>query len=73
MSKENITNEDLVKIMKDMLKWLKFFGFEKLKKILDENFNEEYVEVINNLLKKLTKDGLINSDFQNGEFHYFYK
>ena len=42
MSKENITNEDLVKIMKDMLKWLKFFGFEKLKKILDENFNEEY-------------------------------
>ena len=44
-----------------------------IKRVIGENFNEEYVEVINNLLKKLTKDGLINSDFQNGEFHYFYK
>lgn len=43
-----------------------------LKRTIGENFTEEYLRVINDLLKKLEKNGMINSDFQNGEFHYFY-
>jgi hypothetical protein len=41
------------------------------KRAIGENFTEEYVEVINNLLKKMAEKGIINLNFHDGKPHYF--
>ena len=43
-----------------------------IKRVIGGNFTKEYMNVISDLLKKMVKDEKINSDFQNGEYHYFY-
>ena len=42
-----------------------------VKRAIGENFTEEYVEVINKLLKKMTEKEIINSNYHDGKYHYF--
>lgn len=42
-----------------------------IKRTLGENFTEEYVKEIHNILRKMDEKGLIHSDYHNGKIHYF--
>ena len=42
-----------------------------VKRAIGENFTEEYVDVINKLLKKMAEKGIINLNFHDGKPHYF--
>jgi len=42
-----------------------------VKRAIGENFTEEYVDVINKLLKKMDEKGIINSNYNDGKPYYF--
>jgi hypothetical protein len=42
-----------------------------IKRVIGENYTEEYAEKISNLLGLMTQKGIINSHFYDGKFHYF--
>jgi len=42
-----------------------------IKRAIGENFTEKYAKEINNLLEKMTRKGLIDSNLHDGKTHYF--
>ena len=42
-----------------------------IKRAVGENFTEKYAKEINNLLEKMTRKGLIDSNLHDGKTHYF--